>query len=1409
MTMARELTDADPRSGIVCVIDPRDRALGSGFLLTAEGLIATCAHVVALAGAAPGGWVEVAFLRGGGPGRARVEPEFWRDVEGEDVALLRWEGDLPEQVTPLPLRRAAGSAGNRFMTYGFPEALGRHGLWGYGTIGDLTVDAAGVEVLQLTATTETSPGFSGGPVIEQASNSVVGMVSSITPGDRYGRLTETAFATTSETLRRIFPALRVSDICPYRSLDFFAEEHARYFFGRERTIARLLANLRSRRFLAVLGPSGSGKSSLLRAGLSAQLRADAIPGSGGWDIRVLRPNDLLTPIGLDQPPAAPVVLLIDQFEETFGMGASNPRRVGETVGRLLRVPNGPIVVIAMRDDFYSHLAETFPDLMDDWVAPNLVNVPAVLTEAELTDIIAGPAEAVGLRLEDGLVDAVIDDVAASSSEADGWTAESVVAADDRLDDRGSTVRRARSSVLPLVEFALTRLWQEQDDGVLRRSAYRAMGGVGGAIARWADAVYFELAAPEREVARRMLIQLSQLGDDAAGTPASRRYRFLDDLVGVGDNAADVLGRLVTGRLLVTRRDDATGRVVVEIVHDALLAEWRLLREWLRADREFLVWRQELESRARAWTESHGTDDDGDWLRGRELDRALHWLQARRPDVPAALRTFVEESRGARDRQEAHERRIREEAEQARRDAEQQRQIADTRDLVARLRSDAEEAVALLETAPARGLALAIANTGRNLAELGGEPLAFVQLSLHATVRAAKERLVLEGHLSAVTALATVGRELVCSAGLDRTIRLWRLDSLAAAGSGQVIYDGEQHVTALAADPNAGLLAAGGADGTVRLWHASGVAGAVLRGHDDVVLALGFVPGADQVVSAGADGKVVVWDIATGEPVAYRAFEGYVSAVAVEPAPGGLILVTGHSGGDVRRWQAQAGEGWDVVHRHETFVSTLAATRSGIVSGGDDGIVRWTPTELRPTTPGSLTLGRHDGFVRAVCDAAGGTAIVSAGEDGTVRLWDTTGQPIHQPLVAGDHPITCLAMLGDGRQIAGGSHDGTVRIWDWLAAASASSADSPGPQLATRPHRPADDLARGQPPPMWDPNGDQAGPAWTGHTDGVMAVAFTHDGRRVVSASWDLELRIWDLTGQVESVVIDPHAGASLTSVACSPGGFPVIASGGRDGTVRLWDLAGRPLAAPITGHDGDVMSVTFNPDSSLIATGSRDLTVRLWRLDGTAVGAPMRGHTENIMSVAFSPDGQQIASGARDGTVRIWLLDGSPVGDPVTGHGPYTWAVAFSPAGASIAVAGDDHAVWVRQVAKADGGVGRAWRGHTTRVRAVAWSPVGRLLVSAADDGTIRLWDPSAGSVSRPLRGHRGPVVSLAISPDGRYAVTGGDDSTIRLWQLGRWQTWLREGYDRLRDHPVLAADADQGRAVKAAADHVEIGGPS
>jgi len=538
-------------------------------------------------------------------------------------------------------------------------------MWGYGTIGNLTYHPAAGPMLQLS-TTEVTAGFSGAPVFDTDTSRVVGMVSAITHTDQYGRLAQTALATPTKTLLTVCPALQPSEVCPYRSLDTFTETDAEFFFGRERVIKELLRRLRQEpSFLALLGPSGSGKSSLIQAGLIPQLRMGKVPGSENWGVATIReyddPFEQLTVAGLvgasdgladavgtwlkQHPQYGRLVLILDQFEELL-VTCSGPlcQDFVKQLTQLLDSPWDVTIILTMQDVFYSRFAHQAPDLAQEWLPGGLVQIRD-LDQNELAAIVQEPAQEVGLRFEEGLIEEIVDDAMEAAS----------------LEERDTI----RSTVLPLLEFALTQLWAQRQEGMLTRKAYNDIGGLTGMLTLWADRAYRALGALDNRLqpyARRIFTDLVRPGDEGKEIPSSRRRSLAELYRDETESEAiqQVIKSLTDARLLVTADDTPPGgRESVEIIDDKLLREWGRLRNWLREEKDrFDTWHREIEKRAQSWLESSpkypaGRDEDK-LLKGRELDEAESWLWKYGANLNQLEREFLYASGYAqRDRGESH------------------------------------------------------------------------------------------------------------------------------------------------------------------------------------------------------------------------------------------------------------------------------------------------------------------------------------------------------------------------------------------------------------------------------------------------------------------------------------------------------------------------------------------------------------------------------------------------------------------------------------------------------------------------------------------------------------------------------------------------------------------------------------
>lgn len=399
---------------------------GTGFILSENGVIVTCSHVIQAEKLQARGYprperVQIVFRANGEKAAARLLPQAWRAADAEDVSFLQLEGPLPQGAQPLPLGGSEGAAGHPFQSFGFPDQSPEEGLYGEGRLIEQT-SIQGMKVWQVQSS-EITPGFSGGPVFDLDSRGVVGMVTSIAAPDRFGRLTETAFITPAETLFSIYPAIAASDVRPYMGLAAFTEKDAEFFFGRKKLVEGLEHALHARpRFLLVMGPSGSGKSSVVQAGLLPRLRQGAVPGSDRWGIVVARPADRplenLERAGLRgayaglaeavpgwmarNPGRERLLVILDQFEEFLvTCPPEERRRLWEGLKTLLDSDIEITVMAVMRDDFYSRFASDAPPAVLTWTQRGFFQVSSALEKEELEEIIREPARRVGLRLEEG------------------------------------------------------------------------------------------------------------------------------------------------------------------------------------------------------------------------------------------------------------------------------------------------------------------------------------------------------------------------------------------------------------------------------------------------------------------------------------------------------------------------------------------------------------------------------------------------------------------------------------------------------------------------------------------------------------------------------------------------------------------------------------------------------------------------------------------------------------------------------------------------------------------------------------------------------------------------------------------------------------------------------------------------
>ena len=415
-------------------------------------------------------------------------------------------------------------------------------------------------------------------------------------------------------------------ICPFKGLASFEPVDADYFFGRERLVAELVARLVGAGFLGIVGPSGSGKSSVLRAGLLPALAGGVLPGSGGWRRLLLRPGErpleelrrvlvsgAKDPLAeaLDTLPGnARLLLAVDQLEELFTACRSDTERAAfaDTLARAAADPDGrAVVVVALRADFYGRFA-AYPGLAE-LLGGNQVLV-GPMQASELRRAVELPAGRVGLRVEPELADALVDDV------------------------------EGEPGALPLLSTALLELWQKRQDNALTLAAYRESGGVHGAVARLAEGTYARVPDERRQLVRAVMLRL--VGEDEGDAPVRRRAPLGELDLERNEDVADVLATLADSRLVTVSEGN------VEVAHEALLREWPRLREWIEEDTEGRRLRRHITQAATEW-DAAGRDQ-GELYRGARLAAALDWTADHSLDVNELEREFVTESREASEKE---------------------------------------------------------------------------------------------------------------------------------------------------------------------------------------------------------------------------------------------------------------------------------------------------------------------------------------------------------------------------------------------------------------------------------------------------------------------------------------------------------------------------------------------------------------------------------------------------------------------------------------------------------------------------------------------------------------------------------------------------------------------------------------
>ena len=1173
--------------------------------------------------------------------------------------------------------------------------------------------------------------------------------------------------------------------CPYKGLEVFEEEDAELFFGRERLVTELVGRVKESRTVFITGPSGSGKSSLVRAGLIHALKQGKIKSSERWLYETMKPGrepikDLALAFSRLKSPELEdyflkhagetdilnkcaesvlsgrkdqrFLLFVDQFEEVFTQINQETERIAfiNMLAHAGTVENGRVIVLfAMRSDFVSNCA-TYPAL-NELLSQEFRQIGAMQPE-ELVSAMALPARHVGLPIEDELIARIINDM------------------------------KGEPGALPLMQFALKDLFDSQQakGGIiaLTLAGYLKHGGIHKSLERHADATFAKLSEREQELARSIFSGLIEIG---RGTQDTNRTALFDELIPANVNAEEVLAivqKLADARLIIT--DEQAGKDTVTLAHEKLIDAWPWLKKLVNENRDVIALQNEIAADAKEWDDHQR---DASYLySGARLANAREHLEAKRMVLSDLSQNFIDSS------QEAEETEKREEEQRRQKEVEDARKLAEAETKRAEIEKQrAEEQTRSTANLRKRSLYLTIALV---------IAIVSVGVAVWFSVESRKQaNIALARQLAAQAQSAYTTRssnQMIAALISIQSMKLFPTDdaatfllnnNFAAQPVTRITYD--DSVSALALSPNGKYVVSGGCEKLdthhnciqhmAHVWEAATGKEVARMIHDDWVSSVAFSPDSKYVVSGGCEkldahhnctqATARVWEAATGKEVAHITHDGYILSVVF--SPNGKYVFSGgcdRKGADgrciqgtARVWEADTGK--EVTHMtHNDEVTTIAFSPDGkyVVSGGcdeletDDSWCKKSSARVWEVNTGTeVTRMSHDDYLSAVAFSPDGKFVVSSDWDGVARVWEVnTGSEVARTIH--DVGVYAVAFSPDGKYVVSGGCDewggtmdctpGTVRIWEATT----------GKEIAHMIH------------------------------DGsVTSVAFSPDGKYVVSGSEDSTARVWEVNTGTE-VARMTHS-YSVHTVAFGPDGRYVV-SGSQDGTVRVWEVnSGTEVAHMI--HDGTTTSVTFGPDGKYVISSKNFGSVQIWQM---AIGEEATHiiYDDSFASVALSPDGNYVVSGGCDdwnangyciqGTVRLWEATSGKEVTHITHDSPVN-GVAFSPDSKYVVWGGCE-----KQDATSGTnpdciqGTVRLWEVATGEelihitpddwVYEVAFSPDGKYLVSGSIYGTVQIWTIDTGQEQSHMT-HDGTVRSVAFSPDGKYVVSGSVDNTARLWK--------------------------------------------
>ncbi len=1159
-------------------------------------------------------------------------------------------------------------------------------------------------------------------------------------------------------LKTVIPTDEFHPLNPYKGLRSFQAADNQEFFGREKLIEKLIKRMSEvspqrlttstlpesemGRFLAVVGPSGSGKSSLVKAGLIAALWRGDIPGSEKWFVVEMLPGThpidelevALTRVAANQASnlreqlerderglvraaqlilpndGTELVIVIDQFEEVFTLVTDEHERV-----QFLKLIQNAVsdlrshirVVVTLRADFYDRplhyagIGELFRSRIET-ILP--------LTADGLERAISQPAERVGVRFEPGLVAKIISEV------------------------------NYQPGALPLLQYALTELFELRKGRLLTLEAYQAIGGSVGALAKRVDELYLSMSAAGQEAAKQMFMRLVTLGE---GVEDTRRRVARSELLAITADPEimdEVIDTFAEYRLLSLDNDPNTRTPTIEVAHEAILREWERLRGWLNDSREDIKLQRQLASTAHEW--EHSGREPSFLLRGSRLTALAKWSADTKLALTDKEHHYLQESLD-----EQHQQLAKEIERQARVKALEQRSIRFLRILVA---------VLLLAVLGAFGLTGAAVNQSSLTQQALATSDANFRHAEQIRLAAQAQNLMNDGspgNLPALLALASLrfGYSEQADAALLKASSLGIIKRLfpstSISNGGVFSPDGKRAVTI-------------GTDHLGRVWDIkSGAEIMKLTGPTDLLNTVAYAPNGQYIVAAGYEKIAWLWDAQSGKQL--RQLTGHTDQIwNIAISPNSQYILT--CGGDktIRFWDAQSGK-----EVHEISLNATAAFSPDgqyVATGGEEKITLWdmqTWKEIRH-------FDAHVGLINSLLFSPDSKALVISSDDKTLRLWDIqTGSEIRK-FTGHTSWVGPIDFSQDGDTLISGGGDNTIRFWDVQSGNELKqfySRDTPA-SLDLSPDGKYV-LTNGQPSAyLWDAQ-FKSEPEVIQVVDptqdeGPWRIKYSADQRYLLTAG-PTSAQIWDAKNMKKLYELRPTT--SIRDAVLSPDGKYLFAStNGPDTNTYLYEVATGKTIQTFVGHTAEINEVDYSPDGKYGSTSSFDNTAIVWDIQTGKIVRRFEGHAAALGHSIFSSDSQRLLTGCTDGTLRLWDIATGELLKTFEDHAAGDMNLAFSPDDKRIASNHFDGTFRIWDVES--GKVIHNLSGYSGMTWGVMFSHDGRYLLGSDMNRDVRLWDTQTGELVRVYSGHTGGIHWATFSPDEKQilAVGGGD---LVIWQ--------------------------------------------